>query len=490
MPTTEECAASGVPGLDEILGGGFPAGRLYLINGESGTGKTTLGLQFLIEGARRGEKVLHIGTSETEEELGMIGASHGWPLDSITFHHHESPVIGGEQTVVHPAELELPRTMEALLGEVEKAGPLRVVIDSLSELRVLSREDFWYRRQLAQLKRFFSRRRCTVLLTEIPSGSSGGMLHSIAHGVINLAQAAAAYGPDRRLVRVAKVRGREFVSGYHDYRIRKGGLEVYPRLMAAAHRKKPAFEHCGIGSKELDAALNGGLMRGTSTLLLGPSGTGKSVMATQVVMAAAERGERSLFCAFDERRETLMERSEGIGLPLRKSVEDGTVELRQVDPAELTCGEFSHAVRKAVEDHGIQWLVIDSLNGYSYAMPEERVLSVHLHELSTYLGQQGVSSLYTMTQHGLLAGDAGRAVDVSYVADTVILFRPFEYGGEIRKAVSVYKSRSSPHETSIRELQIGPDGLQVGEPLRQFHGVLSGSPQFTGKELDDLPRHQ
>ncbi|MEX0939526.1 MAG: ATPase domain-containing protein [Pirellulales bacterium] len=482
MPSSEIYAGSGISGLDEVLGGGFPRGHTYLIHGASGAGKTTLSLQYLIEGARNGENVLYLGTSETEHEIRRIADSHGWSLDGVTLHHHVPPPPGGEQTVLHPADMELPQTIETMLSVAEEVKPSRLVIDSLTEIRVLSQNELWYRRQLMTLKHHFADSRCTVLLLDIPSNQS--TLNSIVSGVIELEQTVPLYGPDRRRLRVVKIRGQEFSTGHHDYKICRGGIEAFPRLVAAKHRRRHVEERAGTGLPALDALLKGGLMRGNSTLLLGTSGTAKSLMASHLVVAAAQRGEKSVMYVFDERVQTLFQRSHGVGLPLERYVEEGLIEVRQIDPTEWTTGEFSSAVKRSVEQDGIRMMVIDSLNGYAYAMPDERLLSLHLHELFSYLSQQAVTPVFTMTQHGVVPSSIQQPFDVSYIADTVMLFRHFEFRGEVRKAISVYKMRSGPHEATIRELQIGPDGIRVGEPLRQFHGILTGTPHYTGDVLD------
>ena len=476
-------AASGIPGLDRVLRGGFQSGNTYLIHGASGTGKTTLSLQFLMEGVREGQTCLYIGTSETDRELRSIAGSHGWTLEGITLHHHTTPQPGVQQTMLHPAEVELPHTVDSLLTRIDEVEPDRLVIDSLAEIRVLARDMFWYRRQLMLLKQHFAERQCTVLLVELPYPEQQ-MINTIVSGVIELEQIPPHYGPDRRRLRVTKMRGQDFSSGYHDYRICSGGLDVCPRLTAAEHRRRFDYERASTGIASIDAMLQGGLVRGTSTLLLGPSGTGKSALATQLVAAAAARGERSAFFAFDERVQTLFQRAHGIGVPLQQYADEGSIRIQQIDPAELTSGEFSELVKCLVERENIRWLVIDSLNGYAYAMPEKRALILYLHELSSYLSQQGVSSVYTLTQHGLLTVQREQPVDVSYISDAVLLFRHFEYAGRVRKAMSVYKSRSSGHESSIRELIIDAGGLHVGEPLTRFQGILSGTPLYLGDAPD------
>lgn len=482
MPTSDQHAGTGVSGLDDILGAGLPRNQLHLLRGTSGVGKTTLSLQFLMEGARHGETALYLGTSETEAEIRRIARSHAWSLEGVTLHHHEPYHAEAEQTVLHSAEVELPQTMTTLLSVVERFSPSRLVIDSLAEIRMLARDSFWYRQQLVMLKQHFAHGSCTVLMIETPHADQ--TLDSVVSGVVELTQIAGAYGPDRRRLRVIKLRGQPFSTGYHDYRIRTGGLDAFPRLVAAAHRQPVAIDRASTGLGQLDTSLHGGLTRGTSTLLLGPSGTGKSLLATQLVVTAAERGERSRFHVFDERVQTLFQRAETVGLPLQRHVDAGTIEVVQIDPAELSSGEFSDQIKRAVETEAVRLMVLDSLNGYAYAMPEERVLSVHLHELSSFLNQLGITSVFTMTQHGMLS-QVTQPFDISYITDTVLLLRLFEFAGRVRKAMSVYKNRSGPHETTIRELRIGADGLSLGEPLTQFQGVLAGTPVFLGTALDD-----
>lgn len=482
MSSSADYAATGVPGLDQVLGRGLPRGQMYLVRGASGTGKTTLCLQFLLEGARQGETVLYLGTSETAQEIQRMARSHHWSLDGVTLHHHEIRQAEDEQTMLHPAEVELPQTIDSMLRVVRELEPTRVVIDSLAEIRVLARDELWYRRQLMQLKQHFAGELCTVLLVEIPTPTSS-TLDTIVSGVVELEQTAPSFGRDRRRLRVAKLRGEDYFTGYHDYRIRTGGLEAFPRLRAADYRRHTASERLSTGLPELDTMLGGGLVGATSHLLLGPSGAGKSALATQLAMTAAARGEHVLFYVFDERVHTLYQRAAGIGLALQEQVDAGRIEVHQVDPAELSSGELSHAISDAVQHQGVRILVMDSLNGYASAMAEEGLLGVYLHELASYLGQQGVTSVLTMTQHGLLTERPHQPFDVSYIADTVVLLRLFEYAGQVHKAVSVYKSRASNHETAIRELAIGPEGLTIGAPLRHFQGVLGGAPTFIGDSL-------
>lgn len=475
-------AATGVAGFDDILGGGFPPNRLYLVEGDPGSGKTTLALQYLLEGARRGERGLYVTLSESKEELEAVARSHGWSLDPLGVCEltpsEESLLPDAQTRMFHPSEVELGETTKAVLAEVERSKPTRVAFDSLSEMRLLAQNPLRYRRQILALKQFFAGRRCTVLLLEDRTSEvSDIQLQSIAHGVVTLEQLAPEYGAERRRLRVVKMRGQQYRGGFHDFRIVRGGLEVYPRLVAAEHYRpfEPGRLQCGVAA--LDALLGGGLDRGTSVLLLGPAGSGKSSIAVRYTIAAAEAGERSVVFTFDESLATLYARSAGLGMDLRGHAEAGRIRVQQVDPAEMAPGEFAHAVRRAAEG-GATAVVIDSLNGYLNAMPEERFLTIQLHELLTYLGQQGVVTLLVAAQHGLVGTGLQSPVDASYLADSVILLRYFEDRGKIRRAVSVVKKRSGAHEDTLRELRLGPGGLWVGEPLEDFHGVLTGVPQI------------
>jgi len=475
-------AGSGVSGLDEVMGGGFPADRLHLVQGAPGTGKTTIALQFLLEGRRQGETVLYVTLSETAEELRAVAASHGWDLSGVSIHElapDEQSLRPDEQyTILHPSEVELGEMTWAVLEEVEQTKPRRVVFDSLAELRLLARDQLRYRRQILALKQFFAGRHCTVLLLDGPNQTGEG-LESVAHSVLELTQLSPVYGPDRRRLRVLKLRGGHYRSGNHDYVIQTGGLTVFPRLVAA-HHETPFFT--GPLPSEvpaLDALLGGGLDRGTSTLLIGPAGVGKSVITTQFVVSAAARGERADVYIFDESVQTYLTRSSSLGLDVASHVADGRIVLRRLDPAQISPGEFDHLVTEAVEKRGSRVIVIDSLNGYLNAMAEEQAVLIQLHELLTYLGQRGVATLMTIAQHGLVGENAGPPLDISYLADTVLLLRYFETAGRLCQAISVVKKRSGQHEHTIRELTLGP-GVRVGEPLHQFQGVLAGSPTYLG----------
>lgn len=476
----KEVAPTGIPGLDDVLSGGLPRNRVYLIMGDPGVGKTTLGLHFLLEGVRRGEKVLYIGLSETRDEIEDVADSHGWSLDGVDLFEYSAATRlddVDDTTLFHPSEIELGEATRTMIREVERVQPARVVIDSLAEVRLLAQSPLRYRRQILALKDYFAGKHSTVLLLDDKDVASGDMqLLTLAHGVLLLEQLAPTYGPERRRIRVSKLRGVKYRGGYHDCAIRTGGLEVFPRLVAAEHRVTRPSGCLPSGLASVDSLLGGGIDRGTSTLLMGPAGSGKSALATQYVIAAAERGENVVMFLFDESRGTMLTRSDAINMPVQKHVDSGRIVLQQIDPAEVPPGEFVHLVRQQVEQRGITVMVIDSLNGYMNAMPEERFLTLHMHELLTYLGQKGVATLLVVAQHGLVGSAMVAPVDVSYLADCVILTRYFELAGEVRKAISVIKKRSGAHERTIRPLSITPDGLEVGPPLTDFRGVLSGTP--------------
>jgi circadian clock protein KaiC len=448
------------------MGGGFPPYKLYLIEGQSGSGKTTFGLQFLLEGAKQNETVLLISTSETVDEIQTIAASHNWSLEGVTLFHHENRQERKitDQTVIYPAEVELPRTMENLLAEVERVKPDRLVIDSLTEIRLLAREEYWYWNQLLLLKQFFDGMACTVLLTEIPASEPFSAIHSIVHGKIELKQFEPGYGSDKRHLRINKIQGLDYSSGYHDYRIVTGGLVCYPRLIAAEHRKQFIPRIISTGKRELDDFLGGGLDVGNSILLTGPSGAGKSLFATQCAVAAAERGEKMAMYIFDERIHSLLQRSFTVGIDLAQHHEQGSIRIRQIDPAEVSPGEFSSMVHREIEQ-GATMVIIDSLNGYIYAMPNERFLMVHIHELSSFLNQTEVTTLFISSHQRLYDTRSIGTIDVSYIADTVVQFSYRELEGQQRKAINVFKRRSGNHDKSIRELIISEEGIFLGQRL-------------------------
>ena len=472
---------TGVPGLDDILAGGLPRHRMYLVQGDPGVGKTTLGLQFLLEGQRQGETGLYAALSETREELNAVARSHGWSLEGLHFHEMSTEAIGDDDNTLYvPDDVELGERMSALLAQVDRDKPSRIVLDSCTELRLLAQSPLRFRRQLLALKANLVQRRCTILLLDNPVNYGGDpLLQSLVHGVIAMDQLSPLYGSERRRLRVSKLREVQFRGGYHDFRIMHDGVEVFPRLVAAEHSQ--SFERVPVSSgiAGLDHLLGGGFDYGTSTLLLGPAGSTKSALATHYAVEAARTGRQAAMFVFDESLESLFARSTGIGIPLREQVDSGRITLRRVDPAELAPGEFAHLVRQEVEVHGARMIVIDSLNGYRQAMPEEQFLTLQLHELLSYLGQMGVATIMVMAQHGLLMTGEG-AVDLSYLADNVILFRYFEAEGRVRRAISVVKKRSGRHENTIREIALGADGFQFGPPLEQFSGILTGTPRFRG----------
>jgi circadian clock protein KaiC len=492
----EEAVSTGITGLDHILHGGLPANHLYLLEGDPGTGKTTLSLQFLLEGFRAGEKGLYVTLSETKPELLTVAASHGWSLDGIGIFElaslEERLEAARQYTVFHPSEVELSETTKRICEQVEKTQPARVVFDSLSEMRLLARNPLLYRRQVLALKQYFAGRRCTVLMVDDRTSDATDLqLQSIAHGVIRMERIAVEYGGARRRLSVTKMRGRQFLEGFHDFSIQPGGLAVYPRLIAAESRnlKRAApngpREGAKSGLAHLDELLGGGIHYGTSTLILGPAGSGKSTLVSQYTRALAQRGERVVCYLFEETRENFLERSAGLGLDLRAQVEDGRVTLEQIDPAEISPGEFSQRVRTAVEGNAgagaARVVVIDSLNGYLNAMPSEAFLLIQMHELLMYLNEHGVLTLMILAQHGLVGTAMQSSVDVTYLADTVIVLRYFEAFGEVKQAIAVIKKRTGGHERSIREFQISEKGIRIGGPLKDFEGVLTGVPRYTGK---------
>ena len=472
-------AKTGTDGLDRILGGGLTPERLYLVEGTPGTGKTTLAMRFLIEGVASGEAGLYVTLSETRDELLAVADTHGWSLGDLTLHEmvsEDGMAPDLEQTLLHPSEVELGETVRGVIAMVEEINPARVVLDSLSELRLLAQSSLRYRRQILALKHFFARRRCTVLMLDDRSTEPGDLqLHSIAHGVISLEQAAYDFGTERRRLRVEKMRGMKYSGGYHDFTIQKGGLVVYPRLVAADHARPFADDVETTGIAALDSLMGGGLTPGTNTLLIGPAGVGKTTTTVRCVLAALERGRKAAYYLFDERLATLRMRSRALGMDLQRYLDDGSLTLRQIDPAELAPGEFAGTVQRAVEEQGVSVIVIDSLNAYLQAMPSDTLLVLQMHELLSYLAQQGVISLLILGQHGI-TGDLRSDVDVSYLADAVMLFRYFEAGAEIRKSVAVIKTRTLAHEQTIREFRIDANGIEIGEPMRSFRGVLTGNP--------------
>jgi circadian clock protein KaiC len=480
----ETVVPTGVPGLDYVMAGGFERASLHLIEGAPGAGKTTLALQFLLDGRGRGQRGLYVSLSETRQELIHSSATHGWSLDGIDIFELVPPELTmdpeRDQTVLYASDLELGETVDMVMREVDRLKPHRFVFDSIAEIRLLTQSALRHRRQVLALKHFLAKRGCTALfLDDMSREVDETGLHSLAHGVVRLQHQALMFGDDRRRLRVFKLRGRAFKGGYHDFVIRRGGLVVYPRLIAAEHHADYSdAQPVQSGLASLDGLLGGGLDRGTSNLIIGPAGSGKSSLTLQFVQAAARRGEKSVIIAFDETRRVLLKRGGGIGVDLEGFERAGLLAIEHVDPAELSPGELTGLIRDHVEA-GVAIVVLDSLSGYQNAMPEETFLTLQMHELLSYLGQQGVVTLMVLAQHGLI-GPMQASVDLTYLSDTVLMLRFFEAAGRIRRALSVLKKRTGGHETTIREFNIDAHGLRVGPVLDEFQGVLTGVPSYSG----------
>jgi len=480
-------ASTGIAGLDDILLGGFAANRLYLVDGTPGVGKTTLAMQFLIAGVRLGERCLYVTLSETREEMESVAESHGWSLDGIEIVElSQVEAMYGAQsrnTLFQPAEVELNRLSELLVAEFDRVRPQRMVLDSLSEMRLMAQNSLRYRRQILAFKHHFATTDCTLLLLDDHSGSPDAHVHSIVHGIISLQRMPLKFGITRRFLSIAKMRGSAFREGNHDYVIKAGGITVFPRLVASEQGIQERKEVFKSGNPQLDKLVGGGLDAGTGTLFMGPAGSGKSTIAAMYAAQAAAKGCQVLYFAFDEVSSILVNRAREMGLPFDEALASGMLRLRQVDPAEIAPGELANEIVQAVNHEGVRMVVLDSLNGYVNAMPQEDFLHLHLHELLGYLNQKGVVTIMILAQHGMV-GPMGAPVDVSYLADTVFLMRYFEARGALKKAVSVVKKRSGFHEQTIRGLTMTKDGVIVGEPLLDFQGVMTGVPQF----LEPRPR--
>ncbi len=484
VPSTERCP-TGIAGLDEILGGGIPTNRMYVIEGEPGSGKTTMALQFLLEGVKRNEKSLYITFSETEDELNAVADSHMWTLKKIhlidlsTLERQLTP--DSHTTLFHPSEMELTKITENLLKKIDEFGPARIVFDSVSEMKLLAESPLRYRRQVLSLKQALSKRKSTVFfLDDLTSPSQDLQVQSIAHGVIRLTRLHHEFGGERRQVRILKMRGVKFVSGHHDFEINTGGVEVYPRMISSQHEETIKPGHLESGVKELDLLLGDGLDRGTTNLFLGPAGSGKSTMSLLFALSAVQKGEKVAFFSFDETIANMTRRCSAIGLEVEKAMKSGLFRIQKVDPAELSPGAFSGLLQKLVTNEDISVVVIDSLNGYIQAMPQEQFLTLQLHELFTYLNNHGIVTLMTLAQHGMV-GSMQAPIDLTYLADTVILTRFFEANGAVKKAISVIKKRTGAHEDTIREFSVGKNGVIVGHALTQFQGILTGVPRYSGE---------
>ncbi len=489
---TTSFLSSGIPALDEILRGGFTKDRLYLIEGSPGSGKTTLALQFLIEGTKHGESCLYITLSETAVELRAVASAHGWDLAGVHIHEvlpSESVLNPDEQySIFHPSDVEMGSTTKGILDILEKIKPVRLVLDSLSELQLLASNPLMYRRQVLAFKQFITNRSCTTLFLDDRTSSDGDLqVRSIAHGVISLKRMATDYGGIRRRLEVIKYRGVAFREGLHDYKIEYGGIVVYPRLIAAESREMLPQVQFASGLPELDLLLGGGIEEGSSTLISGPPGTGKSTLAAQFVSSTLKKNNRAAMFLFEESISNLLNRSDSLGINLRSHLHSRQLSLHQVDPAQLTPGEFMHTVCKAADD-GAKVVVIDSLNGFLQAMPSEKLLSTHMHELLTYLGQRGVITFLVGVQQGMLGGNMSSTVDASYLADNVILLRYFEAAGEVKQAISIFKKRGSQHERTIRQMSITSDGIHIGPVLRQFQGILTGVPKLMSAQRNEIDR--
>jgi circadian clock protein KaiC len=495
MEEKRDRCRTGVPGLDEIIRGGLLFHRLYLVEGDPGAGKTTLAMQYLLEGKRCGERCLYVTLSETKEELIDTAASHGWSMDGIEIvelSNADSNInVDNEVTMFSPAEVELGQTVKMVIDAVERVCPARVVFDSLSELRMLAQSSLRYRRQILSLKQFFSGKRCTVLLLDDKTSERSDLqLESIAHGVISLEQVVPLFGAERRRLCVVKLRGSPFSGGFHDFTISRGGLVVYPRLVSAEAGKPFEPSQIKSGVTALDSLLGGGPDRGTSTLLVGPAGSGKSTIAMQYAVAAGARGDHAVIFAFDESVRTLGARIESMGIRFKAGTAAGQVKVHEMDPAELTPGQFGAMVRESVEKNHARIVVIDTLNGYLHAMPPEQYLAAQLHEMLSYLGRHGVTTIMVIAQHELLGSNMHSPIDASYLADSVVLLRFFEYAGKVKKAISVLKKRSGPHEESIREVNFDSRGIHLSEPLVGFRGILTGVPVELGVTPSRIEKSQ
>jgi circadian clock protein KaiC len=477
----------GIPGLDDILCGGLGADRLYLVDGSPGVGKTTLAMQFLLEGVRRGERCLYVTLSETRSEMEAVADSHGWSLEGIDLVElsqvEDLFTARSQNTLFQPAEVELSGLSNLLVAEFDRIKPARMVLDSLSEMRLMAQNALRYRRQILAFKHHFATASCTVLLLDDRSATGqDAHVHSIVHGMITMQIVPLKFGINRRFLSISKMRGSIFREGNHDYVIKHGGITVFPRLVASDHGTSERKELFMSGNAQLDRVVGGGLHAGTGTLFMGPAGSGKSTIACMFAAQAAAKGHRVLYFAFDEITGILVNRAGELGLDFEGAMRSGLLRIRQVDPAEIAPGELANQIIQGVNEGGVRLVVLDSLNGYVNAMPQEEYLHLHLHELLSYLNQKGVATIMVLAQHGLV-GAMGAPVDVSYLADTVLLTRFFEARGAMKKAVSIIKKRSGRHEDTIRELKMSANGITLGPPLVDFEGVMTGVPRFLGGQM-------
>jgi circadian clock protein KaiC len=481
LPASQPPVSTGIAGLDQLLRGGLTANRMYLVEGRPGSGKTTIAMQFLLEGRRRGERCLYVALSETANELRAVGASHGWNLDGIELFQLPSPhtaAVEEQYTLYHPAEVELGDTVRALLDIVERLRPSRIVLDSLSELKLLARDPLRFRRQILALKTYFAGMDTTVLLLDDQVASEDSQLQSLCHGVMLLEQLPFEYGRARRRVRIVKFRGVAAIEGFHDFTINRGGVAVFPQI-EPPEQAAVSPEAVESGIPEMDRLLGGGLAWGTTTLFIGPSGSGKSTLATQYISHCSEPASIYLF---DERMRTYLHRCDALGMGLSEKIGDGRIKASQIEPGQLSPGEFSHRVRRDVEDFGARMVLIDSINGYLHAIPQSDAPLARMHELLSFLNERGVVTLLVLAQHGIVGTMMTTPLDVSYLADTVMMLRFFEAQGHVRRAISVVKMRTHVHEATIRELRLGPERVRIGEALTDFHGVLTGVPRYVGAD--------
>jgi circadian clock protein KaiC len=482
---------TGIPELDVILRGGLPKNRLHLIEGAPGTGKTTLGLRFLLDGVDRNLRCLYVTLSETTEELVTTASTHGWNTDGIEFFEliPEEAQPERQQTVLFPTEVEFGKTIEQLTKRIEEFNPDRIIIDSVSELRMLAQDKLQFRLQMTSLKRFLQQRDITVLLLDDLTENDKGDLHSFVHGVLSLGLFERDYGAARRRMRIAKMRGVNFQSGWHDYAIVTGEILVFPSLIAEEHESVVQGIPLLSVFDDLNSVFPQGLDRGTTTMLIGPSGAAKSTIAMSYALAAQRDGESASFFSFDETYETFQRRNESMNLDPTEAMDAERFYWRRMNPSRISPGEFVWQVRRDVEDRNVRVVVIDSINSYLSTMPEEQSLILHLHELLSYLNKRGIVTILVLAQQGVV-GDVENPVDLSFLSDTVILCRFFEAAGTLRRALAIVKRRTGTHTLAIHEYRLSSSGMQVGPELTELRGIFTGVPAYTGAHeelLDPAP---